>query len=533
VCGIRHVSLLVTGIAIHFATACEAGVARSTAAGDKDKCEHSSGLEQLDACNRLIASKKISAGDKAIALQLRGNARADAGDFSRALEDYDEALRLSPKFGAVYHNRGTVWREWQEWDRAILDFNEAIRLAPADPAAYTVRGDVWRQKGDLVRALDDLNRAIAIGGIGPLIYSFRGDVWRYRGEFSRALADYDKAMLFQPKFAYAYTGRGLTLEKMGDFTGARTDFERALTFPASAFDTNSSAQETARARLAAIKSGAQQPTIPSVPAVSANAGSLPTPPALVPAAAVSVRGGRRVALVVGNSSYQKVSGLLNPANDASVVAASLRNIGFDVILLADATREKLTDALRSFAEQVENADWAMVYYAGHGIEIGGTNYLIPVDAKLAADRDAQFEAIPLERVMSATDGARKLKLIILDACRDNPFAARMRQTIPLIGNMGDSIVTRSVGRGLARANVSGATLVVYAAKHGQVALDGEGRNSPFTVALVQRIATPGVEISKIFRLVRDDVMEATAGRQEPYTYGSLPGREEFFFVGSR
>jgi uncharacterized caspase-like protein len=194
----------------------------------------------------------------------------------------------------------------------------------------------------------------------------------------------------------------------------------------------------------------------------------------------------------------------------------------------------LIDALRTFADQAEAADWAVVYYAGHGIEVNGVNYLIPVDAKIAVDRDVQFEAVRLDQIMTSVDNAKKLKLILLDACRNNPFVPQMRRTVApdaVAATTGvGTTSTRSIGRGLGEVNVSGATLVVYAAKHGQVALDGEGGNSPFAVAVVQRLATPGVEINKLFRLVRDDVMEATAGRQEPFTYGSLPGREDFFFV---
>jgi len=243
-----------------------------------------------------------------------------------------------------------------------------------------------------------------------------------------------------------------------------------------------------------------------------------------------------VALVIGNSAYQSVPALPNPQRDADKVAATLRAIGFDTVTLANnATHQALIEALHAFADAAEQSDWAMVYYAGHGIEVSGVNYLIPVDAKLAVDRDVEFEAVPLDRIMTALEGAKKLKLILLDACRDNPFAPSMRRTAaPAVAEnrstAGGVIATRSVGRGLAEVKVTGATLVVYAAKGGQVALDGEGEDSPFAVAVIQRIATPGVEINKVFRLVRDDVMEATAGRQEPYTYGSLPGREDFYFV---
>ena len=180
----------------------------------------------------------------------------------------------------------------------------------------------------------------------------------------------------------------------------------------------------------------------------------------------------------------------------------------------------------------------MVYYAGHGLEVNGVNYLIPIDAKLTTARDVLFEAMPLDQVMTAIDGAKKLKLVVLDACRDNPFAGTEvtpatvapAATAATAEDATRSLGSRSVGRGLGEIRVQGASLVVYAAKHGQTALDGEGENSPFAVAVVQRLATPGVEINKLFRLVRDDVMEATAGRQEPFTYGSLPGREDFFFV---
>jgi uncharacterized caspase-like protein len=179
-----------------------------------------------------------------------------------------------------------------------------------------------------------------------------------------------------------------------------------------------------------------------------------------------------------------------------------------------------------------------VYYSGHGLEVNGTNYLVPVDARIATDRDVQFAAVPLDQVMASVEGAKKLKLVLLDACRNTPFVPQMRHTMPADEAVASTATTgtatpaptRSIGLGLAEIKVTGATLVVYAAKHGQTALDGEGNNSPFAVAVVQRIATPNVEINKLFRLVRDDVMEATAGRQEPYTYGSLPGREDFFFV---
>lgn len=345
---------------------------------------------------------------------------------------------------------------------------------------------------------------------------------------------------------HAIVGRALVFEKQGDTAAARKEFERALATKDIGVTELASAEErkTAQARLAALDSGAPQPKIPPAPRIASSATSIPTPSLAIPNVDAEQKGpGKRVALVIGNSAYENASPLDNPQRDAKAIAETFRNIGFEtVIVTSDAKRADLVDALRDFANVAENADWAVVYYAGHGIEVSGINYLIPVDAKLSVDRDVQFETIPLDQVLTSVEQAKKLKLIILDACRDNPFVSTMRKTpapeprTASVSTAGGVVGTRSVGLGLGRIEekkTGQATLVAYAAKHGQVALDGEGENSPFAIALVQRVATPGVEINKIFRLVRDDVMEATAGRQEPYTYGSLPGSEDFFFVSKK
>jgi uncharacterized caspase-like protein len=189
--------------------------------------------------------------------------------------------------------------------------------------------------------------------------------------------------------------------------------------------------------------------------------------------------------------------------------------------VSDLGREKFFDALQAFAREARQADWAVVYFAGHGLEVGGTNYLIPTDARVETDRDVQLEAISLDQVMAAVEGARKLRLIMLDACRDNPFP-QMRATTAM----------REVTRGLKPAEPASGTLVVYAAKHGLPSFDGFTGNSPFAAAVAKNLARPGVEIYRLFRNVRDDVMAATDGRQEPFTYGSLPGREDYYFVSA-
>jgi tetratricopeptide (TPR) repeat protein len=481
--------------------------------------------------------------DPNFAFTYNGRAAAwhEKGELDRAIADYNEVIRLDPSLAAPYNNRALAWRDKRELDRALADANEALRRDPKHVAIYANRGEIWRLKGDLERALNDQDQAIRLDSKSSLPFLARGDTYRFKGELDRALADYDQALRVSPDYIPAFVGRGLVFEKRGNLARARAEYEKALN-SRSQFrgDIAASSLETARARLAAFDSGAPQPVIPPAPSKAVSPYSIPTPAIAVaaapPVAPGPVTAGRRVALVIGNAGYKNVGALANPQRDAAAIAASLRSIGFETVMFVnDAARDKLIDALRAFANEAEKADWAMVYYAGHGIEVNGVNYLIPVDAKLAADRDVQFEAVPLDQVMTSVEGARKLRLILLDACRDNPFAPQMRRTAPPPGAGvasigGGAVGSRAIGKGLGAMKVTGATLVVYAAKHGQTALDGEGGNSPFAVAVAQRLATPNVEINKLFRLVRDDVMEATAGRQEPYTYGSLPGREDFFFV---
>ena len=246
-----------------------------------------------------------------------------------------------------------------------------------------------------------------------------------------------------------------------------------------------------------------------------------TPASPAPAPQGTAPAGRRVALVVGNSAYEFVAKLTNPQRDAAAVAAALRGVGFQSVTVAnDLTRERLVAALIAFSREADNAEWGVVYFAGHGIEVGGINYLIPVDARLRSDRDVELEGVSLNQVLGAVERARKLRLVLLDACRDNPFTSQMRRTLG----------TRSVGRGLASVEPEAGTLVVYAAKHGETALDGEGTNSPFAAALVKNLRTPGVEVRRLFDFVRDEVLETTNRRQQPYSYGSLPGREDFYFT---
>jgi uncharacterized caspase-like protein len=229
----------------------------------------------------------------------------------------------------------------------------------------------------------------------------------------------------------------------------------------------------------------------------------------------------RVALVIGNGAYEKVPELPNPPRDAADIGRALERLNFKVTQIRNATAQEMRKAVVDFGRAAEGSDMAVVFYAGHGMEVGGENWLIPINAELRSDADIEAEAVSLRSISLQVSKARQLGLVILDACRNNPFAAKMKR----------SLATRAVARGLAPTEPSDNVLIAYAARDGTTASDGDGRNSPFTTALLRHIETPGLEISFLFRRVRDDVMAATKREQQPFVYGSL-SKEEIYLRAS-
>jgi uncharacterized caspase-like protein len=226
----------------------------------------------------------------------------------------------------------------------------------------------------------------------------------------------------------------------------------------------------------------------------------------------------KVALVIGNGAYQNVPALPNPPHDAADIAAAFERLGFSVQLIKDANYDAMRRALLQFSSKAREADMAIIYFAGHGMEMDGENWLVPVDAELKTDLDMNQEAISLSSIVLKVTPATKLGLVILDACRNNPFSGKMKRTV----------ATRAIGRGLSRIEPTKNVLVAYSAKDGTTAIDGAGRNSPFTTALLKYLEVPGLEINFLFRDVRDDVISVTNGEQQPFVYGSL-SKEAIFF----
>jgi tetratricopeptide (TPR) repeat protein len=433
----------------------------------------------------------------ALARNFRGTLHFCKGALQSALDDFNGALKVAPNLYIAHVNRGRVLTINKDYDGALSDFAEAERIDPGALQARSSRCLAYTDMGKFDSAIADCNSVIEKMPKNQFVLVSRAEAYLAKGDLDTALKEFNFVLGLNPNNVRAHTGRGQVFERKHNLEQARADY-RSASFALTPYDIYEVAQarEKARERLAAL-----------------------TPQA--PAGATTTR---RVALVIGNGAYQNVHPLANPPRDARLVADALRAVGFQEVTLAnDLTRDKFFDTLHAFALAAEKADWAVVYYAGHGLEIGGVNYMVPVDAKLAVDKDAETEAVALEQVIAAVGAARKLHLVMLDACRDNPFAAAMQRTIAL----------KLVDKGLSNIEPGAGFMVVYAAKHGETAQDGKGIDSPFAIAVARDVKEPHIEVRKLFDIVRDDVWNSTKHEQQPFIYGSPPGREDFYFVAGK
>ena len=539
-----------------------AGPAR---ADDMDTCRdrQAEAKARLEACEKVIAAGQVAGKDLATALFVRGNALLTKRDNDKAIVAFGAAHDADPDNVGYLNSRGIAYERKGDDDHAMADYNLALQMRPNFGSAFNNRGTLYLRKGAFQSALDDFNAALKYAPNMYIAHTNRARVLTMNKDFDGALADFAEAQRIDPA---APQTAPLSLHDLyrdgqvrrGDRGLQRRD-RKSAEKPVRAQRPGRSLYGQGRPRCGAAgfqcraRPQSQQCARPCRPgpivreearsgpgARRLSLGELcpdavrrdryldrPEPGARAAGRAHPASAGatvRRVALIVGNGAYKNVHQLDNPPRDAKLIADALRDIGFQTVTLAnDLTRDKFFEALHAFAREAEKADWAVVYYAGHGLEIGGVNYLVPVDAKFASDHDAESEAVALEQVIAAVGGARKLRLVMLDACRDNPFAPTMQRTIAL----------KLVDKGLSNIEPEAGFMVVYAAKHGETALDGDGVDSPFAVALAHDIKEPNVEVRKLFDIVRDDVWTASKHQQQPFTYGSPPGREDFYFVAGK
>jgi tetratricopeptide (TPR) repeat protein len=424
------------------------------------------------------------------AFAFRGLIYSDMGEQDRALTELNKAIQLNPNYPVSYANLGSVYNKLQQYDKAVAAYDQALQRDPHALGSLSGRGFAYLSLGEPDRALADLNQALQINPKYTRVLNNRGRIYLDKGQYETAIKDFNDILSVDPQNVAALLQRAKAFEQSRNLSGARADFQAALNIIPS-HGVATAGLERIDGKIAAA-SGGKRPVIDHA--------------------------GVRVALVIGNSHYKAVDTLANPERDAKLLAAAFNRSGFEKVqLVIDGTRDGLLAALKSFAADAANADWAVVYYAGHGIELDGSNYLVPIDVKYENDADIPKESLALDEILNAVGAASKLRLVILDACRENPFVAELK-----------GAQTSGAGRGLARIEPESGTLVAFATKHGHLATDGAGEDSPFATALVQRIAMPGLEISQMFRLVHDDVYAGTDKKQEPFTYGQLSAQGFYF-----
>jgi tetratricopeptide (TPR) repeat protein len=359
----------------------------------------------------------------------------------------------------VRHFRGFHYLGLRQYDPAIADFDAVIKLRPNYALAFSNRSLSYQGKGDHARAISDMSVALALepNAFADRWY-VRGDNHERRGQFSEALADYGAALKLDPKHKLSLDG---------------------------------------------------------VQRVKAKLSTAPAPVPAKPAERAPAAPRDRVALVIGIGAYKHAAPLANPSNDANDLAAALRKLGFDVIEGRDLDKRGVEDKLREFGRKLEGAKVALFFYAGHGMQVNGKNYLVPTDAKLERPGDLTLDTIETGIVLAQMEAEKRVNLIILDACRDNPLSRSLSRSL--------GTRSTSVGQGLAPIQSGVGTMIVYATQPDAVALDGTGRNSPFTTALLKHLPATGQDIAVVMRRVRADVISATNEKQVPWDHSSLIG----------
>jgi Tfp pilus assembly protein PilF len=533
--------------------------------------------QQIDACSKIIALKVFS-GEKLAAIyfwravgwnkkgnynqviadagesirlhpsvatyNLRGSAYYDKGEDDIAIADFNDALRMGPPSGIIFHNRGNAWRSKGEYAKAIADYDQAIKLGPPSGFSWQNRGISKRALGDLDGALADINEAIRLDPELPQPLTSRALIWRAKGDLDRAIADTTEAIRLAKAKApvnimtppgsvliSAHSHRALAYEAKGDFDRAKMDYAAAL--EGKAADAGSKAnQATAKVRLSLLsetlppapRTAAPPPAGKAAPAspVGAASPSPPSAPEQRQRAETGRESVRRVALVIGNGAYAHVRALPNPTNDARAMAKSLRDIGFVVSEGTDLNRTAMQATIRDFLRDAARAQVAVVYYAGHGVQIDGRNYLAPIDIQFQAGSGMTEAMMDIDTVLAGLDDQVRTNILILDACRNNPAAPKLASAGPARGIEAGSGLAAPATLG-AGATFGAGTLIAFATAPGQVALDGEGANSPFSAALSRHIGTPRLEVQQMLTRVRAEVVAATKGKQVPWSNSSLLG----------
>jgi tetratricopeptide (TPR) repeat protein len=554
-------------------------------ADDSNTCGARRGTDAVAACTRVIESGRAKGDVLYLHHNNRGGAYQSIGtssDHYRAIDDFTAAIRLDAKLPFAFINRGVSWAMVGAYDRAIDDFANALRIDPRNARAYNNRGGAYRDRGEFDRAMADFNKAIALDPkLADALFN-RGTLYMQKEDYNRAIADYTVVIRQSPKDVLALAVRGRAWSGKEDLGRAKADFEAALAV--SVEDERSKAvqdavrellqallekqaaiedevrrnkqaeiEKAAREKQAALdrqgeqqkqavlekqaaaerKEAAQKQAAREKKAITEKKAAekqaalqKPSPIDVKPELVAPPQRTDRIALVIGNAAYHSSLGeLANPGNDARDVADALKRLGFNVWLRLDLEHVEMKEVLSSFARAAQDVETAVVFFAGHGFQYGGTNYLAPVDAPITDDSSIANH-VSLDWMMASLRAERGFRILIIDACRNNlaveQAASRQAPDSRFI----------LVKRGLSPVTITstwsgGGMLVAFSTLPGDVAADGAGRNSPFAHALVKHLLTPGLELRHLFVRVRADVVLATSNAQIPQVSDALNGEYEF------
>jgi poly(3-hydroxybutyrate) depolymerase/Flp pilus assembly protein TadD len=458
---------------------------------DQAKCfSNAVGSPEIEACGRLIASGTIRGAD---------------------------LLRAYLQRAVIFARRG------DDFDRVIADATAMLKIEPNNVEALVLRGGSLQRKGDAARARDDMNRAVQLGPRSVLAHNALSVYYNTTGDYDRALAAANESLRLNPNGVYGRKNRAWSLENKGDLQSALADFRWVLARDPQM--TERAGQESAEAikrieqKLAARNAPASAPATQNPPS-PASSSATQNPPS--PVSTLAVVPGRRVALVIGNDRYENLPGLQKAVNDARAVRERLARIGFEVIHVENADRRTMNRKLAELTGKIGRGDTAFFFFAGHGIAIRDTNYLLPVDTPQAREGQEGLitrEAIGADVILDALqDRGAKVSLLVLDACRDNPFKTAN---------------SRGVGgaRGLSQMPAAEGVFVLYSAGFGQTALDrlsddDKNPNSVFTRTFVKLLERPGLSLQELAKITQGEVRKLAASInhvQMPAYYDQVDG----------
>ncbi len=436
-------------------------------------------------------------------------------EYKSAIPDFSKSIELDPKYAPTWFYRGLSHERLDNLDQALADYNQAIVLDDGHGSARHNRGMIKLARGNYDSAIEDFTVSIRTSA-DEITHNSRGVAYRNKGEFQLAMSDFNEAIRFDPKYARAYYNRGMLHSRAGATDLAVADLRKSVELDSNSKEARD-ALSRAEAMLASAPRQPQQRPQPQQQQQSPAQALAALPQQLQQQAQApgTSQGGKRVALVIGNANYQHTSKLANPGNDAQDISQTLRSLGFEVVEGRDLDRRGMDDALRQFSRKLDGAGIALLFYAGHGIQMNERNYLIPIDAKIERAADLNLDAVDVQRIIDQMEAEKRVNLIFLDACRDNPLTRSLR--------VAGGTRSAAANQGLAPFQTGSGTLIAFATQPNDVALDGDGRNSPFTSALLKHMVVPNLEVELMMKQVRLDVRTSTRDRQVPWGHSSLIG----------